>query len=1066
MDSASLPRVLAERYAELVSARLRLSEGDELSDGAWPLSRIADTYELVAEVQADPQERKSAAFVAATAQQILSKSANYIGSDNDAYIGRDHVSPVLSASLLFLSAQQYADAADAASAIDPTRPNESSVTRRVAESIRALCEGKLSRILELAEEPASDEADPTDLEALATQLLFETILVAVQLFAAEVLGESQERYRVGQMSSPLEVLRAVISLSESAGSSDELEGFSTSYPGPRYLARLLISAYDATAASRLTQLEPPPGSDASFWGRWLRHRSQAAPFIWPNHEDLVIEKQFHHPGISAMLVLPTGAGKTTVSSIKMAATLARGESVVFLAPTHALVDQLATDLTAIFPRDLVGTLVANDFEAFFTEDLGISGIEVMTPERCLALLSFAPEAFDKVGLVVFDECHLLSPESGLRRALDSMFCVLGLSSVRPTTDFLLLSAMVANGQEVASWVEELTGRPCIFSEPLWKPTRQARGVVVYESGELQAAVTSARASQARLDIEKGRRSVTVRAQAKRALKATPYAMFGLEYNWLNLETSTAECRTLQLSADLVQLNGSVTSGELEVSPNANEVAAALATSSAKNGLKTIVFVNTKVSTASTATAVCSSLGDAPRAIKRERALFNALEIELGGLNHSFIPEPATAIPHNAGMLRLERQLAESLFRRPNGASVIVATPTLAQGLNLPAEVAILAGDKRMDILSGRRVNLGSHEILNAAARAGRAGHLANGLVLMVPEPIMTFTLNDSIPIETARKLKSLLPEDDRCLVIADPLQVILDRITEGRVDDDDVQYAVNRLLVATGPNETGEALVSRFALDRSLAHHASSRRSTEREFWTQVAGLQSILEARSDEADDDSLRVLAAQSGAPLSALAALRAHVSQQSVLPTDISSWVDLTFDWLVGDTVSAQSLLGSQQVDIEGATGGSRSSSLTVGALEQLRLGLHAWTSGETIAAIESVLGGDDEKCKRARSLVNNLVPRALTYIAGLVARVASESELWPLAARESRVTGECFAAAIRKGSDSPYHLAYTEVAGPFSSRVQSHIEFDQLEEGLFDWLSPGTYLALLAQVRVTI
>ena len=48
------------------------------------------------------------------------------------------------------------------------------------------------------------------------------------------------------------------------------------------------------------------------------------------------------------------------------------------------------------------------------------------------------------------------------------------------------------------------------------------------------------------------------------------------------------------------------------------------------------------------------------------------------------------------MLRLERDLAERMFKRANGAKVIVATPTLAQGLNLPAHLAILAGDKRAD----------------------------------------------------------------------------------------------------------------------------------------------------------------------------------------------------------------------------------------------------------------------------------------------------------------------------------------------------------------------------------
>jgi hypothetical protein len=36
-------------------------------------------------------------------------------------------------------------------------------------------------------------------------------------------------------------------------------------------------------------------------------------------------------------------------------------------------------------------------------------IEVMTPEHCLALLSYAQHAFADVGLMVFDECHHQQP---------------------------------------------------------------------------------------------------------------------------------------------------------------------------------------------------------------------------------------------------------------------------------------------------------------------------------------------------------------------------------------------------------------------------------------------------------------------------------------------------------------------------------------------------------------------------------------------------------------------------------------------------------------------------------
>jgi superfamily II helicase len=130
-----------------------------------------------------------------------------------------------------------------------------------------------------------------------------------------------------------------------------------------------------------------------------------------------------------------------------------------------------------------------------------------------------------------------------------------------------------------------------------------------------------------------------------------------------------------------------------------------------------------------------------------------LKLELGDLKHSILNGAACAVPHNSSMIRLERDLAERMFRRPDGATVIVATPTLAQGLNLPAQLAVFAGDK-WAAKEGGREDLEAHEILNAAARAGRAEHLANGVVLLVPEPIIGFARGKSLADEVVEKLRA------------------------------------------------------------------------------------------------------------------------------------------------------------------------------------------------------------------------------------------------------------------------------------------------------------------------
>jgi superfamily II DNA or RNA helicase len=126
----------------------------------------------------------------------------------------------------------------------------------------------------------------------------------------------------------------------------------------------------------------------------------------------------------------------------------RGKKVVFLAPTHALVEQLTEDLQGIFPKDQFGLEVSSDFDSLLFDDSQLQDIEVMTPERCLARLSFSASSFQSVGLLVFDECHLLSPQSGkIGRALDGMLCLLTFSAVAPYADMLLLSAMLKNGPD-------------------------------------------------------------------------------------------------------------------------------------------------------------------------------------------------------------------------------------------------------------------------------------------------------------------------------------------------------------------------------------------------------------------------------------------------------------------------------------------------------------------------------------------------------------------------------------------------------------------------------------------
>ena len=1050
LDPELLPQLLTAQYAELVARRLRMTEaGDDTGGGAtesdWPLTRIADSYELIVSIQSEPHTRRAAAFVAGTAQQILAQETAAEAVDAAMPImDRDGIDPAVAAAALFLAAEQYADAHEAARNIRPQDRPQEYVCTLLAENIRDLATGRFEKIIERAERRPEAFGSGSSLEERSTTVLFEALIVGVELFAAEVLSvtvpeKARERFDDAQAA-----FQRVVQLSslDHSGLGHDADRLMTSYPGPRHIASLLLAAYESTVGAAVTKLPPPEGADADFWQNWLRHRANTAPFLWPNHRE-ALKKGFHDTGNSAVLVLPTGAGKTTVSCVKIAGALARKKSVVFIAPTHALVDQLTEDLQQVFPEELEGSVVSSDFDRAFAAGSALKSIEIMTPERCLALLSYAPEVFENVGLLVFDECHLISPSSNLRRALDSMFCVLAFNSIAPDADFLFLSAMLQNGSEFADWIKKLTGRECVFADPLWKPSRQARGVVLYRRQAVDAIKARAQAIQNAENNAKSKVAKNLRKRARESLTCLPFALFGLQHNWL--KDGSAFSSTVKISDSPVTLTGKLTPYGINLSPNVNKVAAHVAATAARNGLKGIVFVNSKVTAASTAREISDLLEHAPEATPDEQGRWDALKSELGDLKHSLIPAPAAAIPHSAQMIRQERDLAERLYRRADGAQVIVATPTLAQGLNLPAHIAILAGDKRSDPDDGEREALEAHEILNAAARAGRAGHLANGIVLLVPEPILQFSRIDVLEPKVIEKLQSVLPEDDRCITLRDPLQVILDRISAADLTDGDVEYALNRLATAVAPEDAEAKAKTRFVVKNSFAGFLAERRHAVEEFNAEVQRLNEVLGERADEADDKVLGELAAQSGAPIAVLKTLRQRlIDGISALPSTIPGWASWIIAWLAEDETARDAILIRDRRAILGAAGMKKDGALSADAVKRLEEGISAWLTGAPLCEIERQLGGDPDKrviCPRARELSSQVIPLSFSFVAGLVSRTALEIEDIANGTATPIAVTECLATGVRRGFDSPNKLAFVDIKRSFSGRVQAHEAFIQ-------------------------
>jgi ATP-dependent RNA helicase HelY len=1020
VDPATLPQDLTQAYAELVALRLR--EGEPGADAARELRhdrllKVAAVYEALVDTASDLADRRGAAFVAGTAYQILGRVGIMEEVANEDLLAPAAIHPDAAAPLLFLIAGQSPDAREAGRRLQGVR-TDTVLISAMLETIADLAAENFEEILARAER--LQEFRPTATAGFsdqAAQTLYGLCWSGVVQMVAGLLDRPVPVTLFRRFELPEDAFRRVEALAtedlQLPGDGGQLV---STYAGPRHLARLLRHVAGRLAGTGLTGLPAPAGSTEVTWRRWLRHRAKTKPVIWPNHRP-AIDLGILQPGVSAVLVLPTGAGKTTLSELKIAATVSRGKKVIFLVPTLALVDQLRDDLAASFPRDIGGIVVSADGDlAILAQGPELSAIEVMTPERFLALLSFAAADVSDVGLIVFDECHILSPTGGGSRSIDAMLCLLHAVKRAPEADLLLLSAMLTNGQELAGWLANLTARPAHYFHDQWKPSRQARGVVMYPRHEFTPIYQFIR-----------RRHQNPRLKPPE-FPTTAYALFGLQQNWA--PNAPSDTKIVRLLRDPVMIKA----GTSAPAPNANEVGASLAEHAAGTKLKTILFVQQATYAPSTAKKLSGRLGGADRLTATEQAYIADISAELGGITRSLVNPRAGAVPHNGDMLPLERRLAESLFRRVDGVNIIVATPTLAQGINLPAQLAILAGNKRHD--DGGREDLDAHEILNAAGRAGRAGHLANGAVLLVPEPVVGFDPAVGADQPGFLKLQSILPKNDQCVVVDDPLERLLDLVHAGDRSVR-VRYFMSRLRAG---EDVENANVAASALIRSsFAAYRAIQAAATAQFDAKVATLDAALAEEVAEGITNITRV-SAFAGLPATALAAISERLGGPADFPNTVTGWVDWLVDFLRDDEVSRDSLFDGDASLIKTVARGKKTGGdLTAAEFERFRAGLHAWISGLPFEDIERALGVPDRKiraCARARDLVLKIVNRKLYIISSALAELAKVKFTEAKFQDPQPAVLEILAYALRRGLDTPEKVAFAHHRPGIRSRVAMH------------------------------
>lgn len=417
----------------------------------------------------------------------------------------------------------------------------------------------------------------------------------------------------------------------------------------------------------------------------LRRQRIAALELWPSQLGAV--RRTLDFGDDLVIALPTSAGKTRLAELCTLRCLADDRRVVYVTPLRALSAQVESDFRGTFSP--LGFSVSSLYGAASVQlgdrqTLRTADVVVATPEKLDFAMRANPAILDGVGLIVLDEGHMFEPDERGVRYEALIQNLLRWNDVR-TRRLVCLSALFPPPQEMRDlvmWIRrDAPGNP-VYST--WRPTRQRFGTVTWsgsfarldldvedESPFVPRFVESVKppdGSRRRRQFPRDKNELTLRA-AWRFIEGQKNVLIycPLKRSVGTLGRLAMECMDRGL---LRRLDGTLPGADVAIE------------------------VGTEW------------LGSDHPAV---RCLEYGFVLHHGSLPHPFRGE-------------IERII------RKGDCPLCVASPTLAQGLNLACSVILIPS-----VMRGRKPIEGK-ELANVAGRAGRAFVDTDGLILNVMWP--------------------------------------------------------------------------------------------------------------------------------------------------------------------------------------------------------------------------------------------------------------------------------------------------------------------------------------------
>lgn len=466
----------------------------------------------------------------------------------------------------------------------------------------------------------------------------------------------------------------------------------------RVAIHLLSDLWSSTFHERVPL--QPVGGVAADWPRLrelfialLQRRAKAEIDLWPSQTEAATRAVDHADDL--VVSLPTSAGKTRIAELCILRCLAGGKRVVFVTPLRALSAQTETTLQRTFGPlgKTISALYGSIGVSGFDEDaIRERDIVVATPEKLDFALRNDPSLLDDVGLLVFDEGHMIGLNEREIRYEVQIQRLLRRPDA-PQRRIVCLSAILPDGDQLddfAAWLRR--DHPGGLIKNDWRPTRLRFGEVVWG------------APTARLNLRVG----DERPWVQRFLTGTAPP------NWV-----PPKRRRTRLFPD-----------------DQRELCLATAWRLVEDGQTVLVFCPERRSVEPFAEVIVdlhergalrSLLEAAPNVLSTAIALGE----EWLGAGSAILKCLRLGVAlHHGALPTAYRKEVERLLRE-NVLKVTISSPTLAQGLNLSATAVVMYSLHR----AGERIEIS--EFKNVIGRAGRAYVDVEGIVL--------FPMFDDIP---------------------------------------------------------------------------------------------------------------------------------------------------------------------------------------------------------------------------------------------------------------------------------------------------------------------------------